>query len=64
MSALKEARVDWFEANQRHLSSALVAIREALTVFIAKQRNEPPSADTILPEPYFFEASALGAAAP
>ncbi len=59
MSALKEARVDWFEANQRHLSSALVAIREALTVFIAKQRNEPPSTDPIPAEPYFFEASAL-----
>jgi ATPase family associated with various cellular activities (AAA) len=59
MSAVKEARVDWFEANQRHLSSALLSVCEALTVFIAKQRGETTSTDTILPEPYFFEASAL-----
>ncbi len=59
MSAVKEARVDWFEQNQRHLSSALVAIREALTVFIAKQRGETPDTDAIPAEPYFFEASAL-----
>jgi ATPase family associated with various cellular activities (AAA) len=56
---VKEARVDWFEANQRHLSSALVAIREALMVFIAKQRGETPDTDHLLPEPYFFETSAL-----
>ena len=60
MSLVSEAReVNWFEANQRHLSSALVAIREALTVFVAKQRGEEPNTDTTLPEPYFFEASAL-----
>ena len=59
MTAVKEARVDWFEQNQRHLSGALVAIREALTVFIAKQRGELPDFENISPEPYFFEASAL-----
>ncbi len=60
MNVVTPAReVNWFEANQRHLASALVSIREALTVFIAKQRGEPINTETIPSEPYFFEASAL-----
>jgi ATPase family associated with various cellular activities (AAA) len=51
--------VNWSEANQRHLSSALNPVREALNVFIAKQRGESPGEMTNQPEPYFFEASAL-----
>jgi ATPase family associated with various cellular activities (AAA) len=59
MSAVHEVLIDWFEANQRHLASALASVREALTVFIVKQRGETSETDTIPAESYFFEASAL-----